>query len=493
VTTNPPVERLSFSEADARLGGALSATFEGGYKTVALFDGDLTVDTLDAAGCELIAVAGDLTVRGPIELYEYHPGLYVGGYTRAETLEGGDCEIYIGDGSFTHLVYGYYNDGILQTGTVEVPWVIRSDHDMRVTAPGAFLVDNFGHDADAHFAGETIPAAFVPEVVDPQHDELKVGPFLEHLRAGSPVLRVGAPSAVAAELDLTARGLTAFPPAILTMPWLRRLTLDGNPLGALPTAVGSLEYLSLRDCGLSALPPSLDGLAGLAALDLRHNRLDRDARRRLCAALPRTRLDLRAQHVPGPPEPEALRTAHARRAAKDWDGALRDYAAASAASADDPLGAHYGRMWIHGHLGYTLRPGDDDGARHRTEASAAAEACLLLVPAVWRTLHHTDETEFQREVVRYATTLLAREALQRGGDSLPTGIDLIERGAACADRPEHAYVHALHARLLLAAGRADEAWPVVRRLLTEDPSSSSANVKDLADDPRYRAWAAAAA
>ncbi|WP_331757064.1 hypothetical protein OG582_39700 (plasmid) [Streptomyces anulatus] len=99
MTTNPAPERLSFKEADTRLVQALSASFEGNYDNVLLFDGDLVLEggfldavagigSLDDVG--LVVITGDLTVSGPIALYGSLPGLYVGGTTRAETLEGGD-------------------------------------------------------------------------------------------------------------------------------------------------------------------------------------------------------------------------------------------------------------------------------------------------------------------------------------------------------------------------------------------------------------------
>jgi hypothetical protein len=192
------VRIIPFADADTLLDGALTAQFEGDYTSVLHIDGALELDgpflaalgsRIDLTGVELVAVAGDLTVAGPIELYEYHPSLYVRGFTRAETLEGGDCEIVVGDGAFTHLVYGYYNDGILRTGPVEVPWVINSDHDLDVDAPGALFVDNFGVDRDADYDKSTIAGAFLPVVLDRDGESLDVESFLAQLRAGRPVLR----------------------------------------------------------------------------------------------------------------------------------------------------------------------------------------------------------------------------------------------------------------------------------------------------------------
>ena len=130
---------LPFADADARLGGVLSAEFDGagpapgGFANVLFFDGDLTLegDFLPAVAellgadvegsLEMVVVTGDLTVNGCIAIYEDRPALYVGGYTRAETLEGGDAEIYIHDGAFTHFVYGWYNHGSLEAGVVDTP------------------------------------------------------------------------------------------------------------------------------------------------------------------------------------------------------------------------------------------------------------------------------------------------------------------------------------------------------------------------------------
>ncbi|MBG0830422.1 hypothetical protein HS041_21925 [Planomonospora sp. ID67723] len=188
-------ERLAFADADARLDGSLSVCFQGDYDTVLFFDGDVVLsgDFLEAltelGGQEtgIVVITGDLTVSGRIALYDNTPGLYVEGTTRAETLEGGDAEIYIQDGVFTHLVYGYYNHGILEAGRVETPWVINSDHDLRITAPGARHVDNHGSFSDAEFTRDNIAEWFVPEVVDPDYGSIVVERFLDRLRAGLPV------------------------------------------------------------------------------------------------------------------------------------------------------------------------------------------------------------------------------------------------------------------------------------------------------------------
>jgi hypothetical protein len=298
MANNPTPERLSIAQADTRLEQALSC-FPIRYENVLLFDGDLVLegDFLEAVeeiesleAVDLLVITGDLTVSGPIELYDYYPGLYVGGTTHAETLEGGDTEIFINGGTFAHLVYGQYNDGILEAGTVDTPWVINYDHDLRVSAPGARLVDSYGDDDDADFGSENIVESFVAEVVDPEDAEIKVPEFLERLRAGLPVLRPGVQTAREAaladvtraraervlHLDLSGRKLKEFPAEVLRMPWLRTLVLDNNAIGQLPDEIGTLtdlEHLSVRDCGLAELPDSIGQLSKLRILRIADNKV----------------------------------------------------------------------------------------------------------------------------------------------------------------------------------------------------------------------------
>lgn len=742
---------VPFAEADAILDGALSESFQGEYATVLLVDGDLTVDgdllenLPGVEEAELIAVRGDLTVHGRIASYETYPGLYVGGVTRAETLEAGDCEVYIQDGEFSYMVYGYYNDGILETGTVATPWVINSDHYMVLHAPGAYLVDERGEDDDADFTDENIVESFVPEVVDAEYQSLNVTAFLARLRAGLPVLRPGAMTMVeaamtevnravetrATELDLSGYRLRSVPDQVLSMPWLRRLILDDNPIETLPEGIGALselEVLSVAHCrlellpdglgrltnlreldisdacppgldedeqededepaenvpfplpascggltrlrvlravrtnvvfpdsmrgldsleeidlsgssyrflrtfpeavttfpnlrrlnlsnhqfdalpggllrlqrleelnldaslalvrsplpdlgqlpnlrvlqmdgrsdrtdiavpshdilravlamdlsqveqlgidrwgsddqsgrreltaddiagvgrcqkltrldlsfnGLTELPEQLFALPSLAQADLRYNGLPRAVRERLVAAYPEARLDLRNQrgaHLEAEragiqAASELVKRANSLRDDEQWTNALAAYDEAIAEvrsgrvdSAYNLLYAHYGKMWIHGKLGYDDSVDEQARVAHRRSGVIEAEACLELVPPVWLIWHYTDEGEFEREVVRYATNFIAWELMADPAGDTARALSLIEQGVACVNGPEHLYVRDTHARVLLALGREAEAWVVVEQALAVDPDF--ADIADLARDERYQAW-----
>lgn len=291
--TTPTV--LTFAEADAQLAGSLSAAFQGGYRSVAYFPGDVSIKGDFLAGIaklvtgeySVIAIEGDLKVDGRIRLYDSRPGLYVGGSTTAETLEGGDCEAYLQDGRFTYFVYGYYNDGTLETSTVDTPWVINSNHDLRVDAPNAKTIDNYGDDDDADFGEANIATSFVAAVRD--GDEIDVEKFYKRLKARKPVLVAGAKTnkelALAEvkgaktgkrpELVIKTTKLKAFPSDALKMKQLVKLVLDGNEIGKVPDAIGTLtalEELSLSHCDLAELPASIGKLTNLRVLRIAGNR-----------------------------------------------------------------------------------------------------------------------------------------------------------------------------------------------------------------------------
>ena len=289
-------ELLSFEDADKRCDLALSANFQGRYSRVIFFEGNtifgedllkavskLTKETIDQ-----IIVHGDLTVKGRIALYENTPGLYVSGTTRAQTLEGGDCEIYVQDGTFEYLVYGYYNDGILETGNVTVPWIINSNHDLRVMNKGARTVDNYDDDDDCEFGSDNISESFVKSVLDEDGTGLQVDAFLKYLMKGKPVLKTGANSGTdkalsdvfaaidkrVTSLDLQEKKLKAFPTDVLKMPWLVELRLDGNAIKKIPADIRKLtklEALSVRDCDLADLPDAVGELKALRVLNVSSN------------------------------------------------------------------------------------------------------------------------------------------------------------------------------------------------------------------------------
>lgn len=80
----------------------------------------------------------------------------------------------------------------------------------------------------------------------------------------------------ATELDLTGLGLTAVPPEIGQLTWLKKLRLGRNQLTTVPPEIGQLtwlELLGLEENQLTTLPPEIGQLTRLKQLVLRGNQL----------------------------------------------------------------------------------------------------------------------------------------------------------------------------------------------------------------------------
>jgi Leucine-rich repeat (LRR) protein/predicted DNA-binding WGR domain protein len=295
-SSNPKPRVVSFEEADKLFEGALLSGFEDEVGDVLLFDGDVVVDGdflptltngwgLEEGSFNMVAVRGDLTVKGDIHLDD-DPYLYVTGTTRAESLVGGNAWIRLHDAEFKYAVIGFYNDGSLHAKKVVTPWVVSFDHDLELEAEDAYWVHDDGH---GDFFGDDIPRCFVKGVLDSDGEDLDRQKFLQYLKAGKPVLKPNAKTrseqaqallgkAIAkksAELDLSDKPLTSFPREVCAMTWLRKLVMDGLPIKSVPRAIGhlvALEELSLRDCELRELPEEIDGLRRLRKLCVADNR-----------------------------------------------------------------------------------------------------------------------------------------------------------------------------------------------------------------------------
>ncbi len=301
-STESQGQMLSFEDADALQKGELRARFEGDFESVLYFDGDLqlkgdflsSVEKLATGEFDLIVVTGNLTVEGRIALYDYTPSLIVQGITRAETLEGGDCEVYVDTAILDFYLYGFMSDGILETGELTAPYVINYGHHLVTNLENSVSIDNYGDDPDYQFGSENIKASFVKAVLSDDYEddederEVDVGKLYSRLKAKKTVLKKGAMTtqqqahfdigiailAKDVELDLRARKLDAFPLRICEMSWLKRLNIGANNLGSLPAEISkltNLEELYVDSCNLVRLPKEIGELKSLRILSVAGN------------------------------------------------------------------------------------------------------------------------------------------------------------------------------------------------------------------------------
>lgn len=289
---------LTYEEASEEVKGLLKY-IEGDCETILYFENnvvlneDLNYDFFqkfsekENINFQFIVINGDLTVNGCIDLSEDYPGLIVTGFTKAQTLEGGDCEIYIEDGAFDYYVYGHYNHGILKTGNVKTQFVINSDHHLIVSSKKAIFIDiysDYGDDYD-YYASD-IATNFIAEVLD-EDERIDISKFYKYLKANKKVMKANAKTskqktldAISGagseklELNLSDTKLTSFPEDVLKLKALKKLDLSINHIGEIPKEIkelDKLEELNLNECYLPKLPDEIFGLIQLKKLMINYN------------------------------------------------------------------------------------------------------------------------------------------------------------------------------------------------------------------------------
>lgn len=82
-----------------------------------------------------------------------------------------------------HVVYGHYNDHVLDADMVETPMLLTSDHPME------FRKRRVTHDLDVFGHQDPASTRFVPEVIDLEQEKLDLDRLYARMKAGQPVLR----------------------------------------------------------------------------------------------------------------------------------------------------------------------------------------------------------------------------------------------------------------------------------------------------------------
>ncbi len=285
------IEVVAFDDADSKLTSCL----QGGYERVLAITGNVSITGDFLAGIkklqpkgakyDVITIRGNVVVKGRLAMRDVRPCLSVSGTTTAETIEAGDCEMFLRGGTAKYFVLVEGNDGTLDAGKFKTPWVIDSDHDLEISTPKSTItVNQYGSSDSVDYNRSNIAKAFVPEVLEGEH--LDPDKLYARMKAKKPVLVKGAQTVaqikkaeVAAalkpkeevELDLSNKKLTSFPKNVLKLTGLKRLVLDQNKLGSIPKEIGKLtelEVLSIQYCSVKALPESLSQLTKLRELYL---------------------------------------------------------------------------------------------------------------------------------------------------------------------------------------------------------------------------------
>lgn len=172
--------RIIYFDGDTTINGNLSSDWATTILETLNEDTDL--------GNVLIMVNGNLTVKGNINIGDYHPLLLVLGDVHCDVLKSGDDTIHIaGDAHIRYAFFGNYNDGSIRIeGTTYVPYVLNSDHDSSINPRGAILINTYSDHNDFFeydYTQEVLPQVMVPATFN-EHNEFDEWQFIALVKAG---------------------------------------------------------------------------------------------------------------------------------------------------------------------------------------------------------------------------------------------------------------------------------------------------------------------
>ncbi|MGH1339241.1 MAG: WGR domain-containing protein [Aureispira sp.] len=307
------IERFNLAEYD--LLGSWS------HEAILLIDGDVfleetlsdsTISTAFFNGEKelkqaLIIINGNLTIDGDLSIYGEtgYPSLLILGALRCDSLYSYDNFMYIeGDAYIKYLYSGSYNHGAIKiTGTLQVPYLINSDHHSDLNPSEETILINKRNNSDDFFIYDYYPEDFKRVLIegvfyeDEEVFELDLDAFLAVLKVGNSPFKEGAlPKREQAvkelgvmaqenkikELNLTEAKLLHFPPALFEIQSLERLILDSTHCSTIET-LGQLNNLKkttpqktivelLYEADFS-LPETLGQLTNLKELSLKKTKI----------------------------------------------------------------------------------------------------------------------------------------------------------------------------------------------------------------------------
>ncbi|MBE2253471.1 MAG: hypothetical protein IAE78_28345 [Myxococcus sp.] len=272
-------EATTLTAAEAAKTPELRDHLHGPPRATEVIDGHLVVDgdlSLDGEGPGLL-VRGDLTVKGNVVNLDGTVGrpLVVTGALKAANLVAGGAEVVVlGATTVKNAVLAHYNDGTLKLkGLVTARAVINDDHHTELDGGvDAALIDTRGHFPRADFGPSGIKNALNPRLLD-EDGGMDLEKTMDHVLANkNPLVKGATPTRILIEqevrkvasagpvttLDLSDRELAEVPEALLELEDLEVLSLESNPIEALPEGFGrlrALRELNLRATRLRDLSP----------------------------------------------------------------------------------------------------------------------------------------------------------------------------------------------------------------------------------------------
>jgi Leucine-rich repeat (LRR) protein len=272
----------------------------------------------------------------------------------------------------------------------------------------------------------------------------------------------------------------------------------------------NLKMLDLSFNELASLPEEIFTLKGLQFLDLHYNRLPLSERLKISKNLPGCIIDFRDNRVENEPaDSEAvkqwqamntlIKEANSLMYAKDdrdkllqslkvYDEVLTYFSSGKVVDEYNLLYANYGKAYAYSYLTSIHKASFSPAELLEMQQAAIKQGLhtLDLVPAlIWQ---FTSLGKFHKEVVRISANAVAWDMhlISDKKEDLEKALEIILKGVAFIESKDHYFIYDTQVRILLKLGRKEEAYQIVKRVLTLSPNFG--DFQDIKQDGDYVSW-----
>lgn len=282
----------------------------------------------------------------------------------------------------------------------------------------------------------------------------------------------------------------------------------------------NLKILNLSFNTLQELPNEIYQMKQLQFIDLQYNKLSITQRLTLVKHLPNCQFDFRNNEVDGDEnsqdvlywkEMNALmkeanilmnqkNNAEAlQQSLKKYDEILAYFQEGKVVDEYNLLYANYGKAWAYSYLASYHKATFDEQAllQLRQALIKHGKQTLALVPTM--IFHYTDLGKFHEEVVRIVSNSVAWNMMmvgfanivksgfaEKSPEILQEALTIVEKGCQYVENESHYFILDTKVRILLLLGRKDEAFAIVKRILSQQPNFS--DFQDFKTNKDYLAW-----
>ncbi|THU38375.1 leucine-rich repeat domain-containing protein [Niastella caeni] len=274
----------------------------------------------------------------------------------------------------------------------------------------------------------------------------------------------------------------------------------------------NLKVLDLSFNSLTSLPEEIFALKGLQFLNLRYNNLTTSERLTISRNLPGCTIDFRENRVDNDTadsedvkqwqamnkrikEANELMNASGDRekllkSLEAYDEVLAYFSSGKVVDEYNLLYANYGKVYAYSYLTSNHKASFSPEELLELNQAAINQGLhtLELVPAmIW---HFTDLGKFHEEVTRITANSVAWQmhVISDKKENLEKALEIIGKGVAYIEKETHYFIYDTQVRILIKLGRKEEAYKIVKRILTLSPDFG--DFQDLKQDVDYTMWLA---